>query len=103
MKAKSNIYYLVYYYGGDYDSEYNVNLFVTDKKAIAKRYCSKFNKILKKWKLYYKQFETLKRGWRNWIAKEHVEKHFDRWDKLRNIDKCTFCEIMYKENEKKNC
>ena len=91
----SGSYYLVRYCGGSYDDYYSAVIFVTNKKSTATKYCSKFNKALKRWKDYYKQFETDKFGMK-WIADEHVEKHFDRWNSLQNITKCYYEEVSFR-------
>ena len=84
--------YIIRYYGGSYDDFYEVNVFVTDKKSTATKYVTKFNKKLKKWKEYYKQFETDELGM-TWIADKYVDKHFMRWNSLQNITKCYWNEI----------
>ena len=84
--------YIVRYYGGSYDDFYRTNVFVTTKKSTATKYVSRFNKILKKWKKYYVQFEIDEFGMK-WIADEHVEKHFMRWHRLQDITKCYWEEI----------
>lgn len=84
--------YIVRYYGGSYDDFYEANVFVTDKKSTATKYVTKFNKMLKKWKDYYKQFETDDLGI-TWIADEHADKHFMRWNSLQNVTKCYLDEI----------
>jgi hypothetical protein len=84
--------YIVRYCGGSYDDWYEINVFVTDKKATATKYVTKFNKTLKKWKEYYKQYESKKLGI-NWIKDEYVEQHFNRWNSLQNINKCYWNEI----------
>ena len=91
----SDSYYLVRYSGGSYDDYYSAVIFVTDKKSTAKKYVTKFNRILKKWKKHYQQFETYKFGMK-WIADEHVEKHFDRWHSLQNITKCYYEEVSFR-------
>lgn len=91
----SGSYYLVRYCGGSYGDYYDVVLFVTNKKSTATKYCSKFNKILKKWKTYYSQFEIDKFGIK-WIADEHVEKHFYRWDRLQKITNCYHQEVSFR-------
>ncbi|MEY3501722.1 MAG: hypothetical protein RL308_3395 [Bacteroidota bacterium] len=88
-------YYLIKYSGGTYDDYYSAVIFVTDKKSTATKYCSKFNKALKKWKAYHKQFEIYKFGM-NWIADEHVEKHFDRWNSLEKVTKCYYEEVSFR-------
>lgn len=103
----SGSYYLVRYCGGfdytncggSYDDYYTAVVFVTNNKSTATKYCSRFNKALKKWKAYYEQFETDKFGMEwgmKWIADEHVEKHFDRWNSLQNITKCYYEEVSFR-------
>ena len=85
--------YLVKYCNGDYDHYHDTIVFATNKKSTATKYVTKFNKILKKWKEYYKQFEVVQWGGYNWIADEHIERHFLRWNALRGIEKCYWIEI----------
>ena len=87
-----NKMYIVRYSGGSYDDWYEANVFVTDKKATATKYVTKFNKLLKKWKKHYKQYEGKEFGV-DWIKDEYVEQHFNRWDSLRNINECYWNEI----------
>lgn len=84
--------YIVRYCGGGYDDWYETNVFVTDKKAKATKYVTKFNKLLKKWKEHYKHYEDKEFGM-DWIKDEYVQQHFDRWNSLRNINKCYWNEI----------
>ena len=84
--------YLVKYCGGSYDDYYSVVIFATAKKPTATKYVTRFNRILKKWKQYYSQFENSDNGFK-WIKDQHIEKHFDRWDRLRNITKCYYEEV----------
>jgi len=84
--------YIVRYCGGSYDDWYESNVFVTDKKSTATKYATKFNKMLKKWKEHYKQFESKEFGM-TWIKDEYVEKHFNRWNSLQNINNCYWKEI----------
>jgi hypothetical protein len=83
-------YYLVRYYGGSYEDSFDVVVFATKKKSTATKYCTKFNKLLKKWKEHYKQFETKKYGIMTWIADEHIETKFYRWNKLQKISRCYY-------------
>ena len=91
----SGSYYLVRYCGGSYDDYYSAVIFVTNKKSTATKYVTKFNRVLKKWKDYYKQFESNKYGF-NWIADEHIESHFERWNSLQNITKCYYEEVPFR-------
>lgn len=84
--------YLVKYCGGSYDDYYTCVVFATTKQSVAKKYVAKFNRILKKWKKYYRQFEGKEMGF-NWIKQEHVEKHFDRWNAINNISEAYYEEI----------
>ena len=85
--------YLVRYSGGSWDDYYSEVIFATSKKTKATKYVTKFNKMLKKWKEYYKQFEETKFGVIQCVKDEYVETHFHRWDKLKNIDKCYYEKI----------
>ena len=91
----SGSYYLVRYCGGSYDDYYSAVIFVTNKKTTATKYVTKFNRILKKWKNYYKQFENNKYGFK-WIADEHIESHFQRWNSLQRITKCYYEEVSFR-------
>jgi len=82
-------YYLVRYSGGSYEDAFDVVIFATNKKSTATKYCTKFNRMLKKWKDYYKKFETEKYGVMTWLADEHFDK-FNRWNKLQNISRCYY-------------
>jgi hypothetical protein len=93
--AVSTSCYLVKYCGGSYDDYYSAVIFVTNKKSTATKYVAKFNRILKKWKKHYEQFETNKFRMK-WIADEYIEKHFDRWDSLQNITKCYYEEVSFR-------
>lgn len=83
--------YIVKRYGGIWDDYCDVPIFVTMDKKTATKYVTKFNKILKKWKVYYSQFEEPKYGI-TWIKNEFIDKYY-RWDKIRNITKCYYEEI----------
>lgn len=88
--------YIVSYSSGDYEDYSNKIIFATMSKSKATKYVTRFNKILKKWKDYYKIYEE-KKIWSNklltWIKDEYVEKHYDRWYMLQNINKCRYIEI----------
>ena len=83
--------YIVKYNGGSYDDAYEVNLFVTDKKSKATKYVKKFNKILKKWTEYYKQYEEISQWKTTRLKDEYVHPYFDRWYSLQNVSRC-YCE-----------
>ena len=80
--------YLVKYYEDD-DS---ITIFATNNINTAKKYVSKFNKILKKWKDYYSKYCDDRYGF-SWIKEEYTYTHFRRWNKLNDIEKCYYEKI----------
>lgn len=89
MKSKI---YLCYYSTGDYEDYRITNVFATTNESKAKKWVSKFNRTLKKWKYYYSQFEEDKFGYR-WIKDEYVEKYYDRWYSLYKINNAYIEEV----------
>jgi hypothetical protein len=95
MKSKLNIMkkmFIVKYSFGSYEDHHVVIIFATTKKSTATKYVTKFNRILKKWKKHYSQYEQNDTGL-NWIKEEYIEKYFDRWHCLRNINRCYYEEV----------
>lgn len=90
------VIYIVKYCGGSYEDYYNTIIFATRKKTTATKYVTKFNRILKKWKDYYKQFENNEMGM-VWINKDFANNHFDRWYSLQNITRCYYEEIKVRQ------
>ena len=88
-----NKIYLVKYYGGSYDDAYEYTIFATITKSKAIKYTAKFNRILKKWKQHYAQYEENKYDIMPWLKDDYVEKYFHRWSQLRDITKCYYEEI----------
>ena len=86
--------YIVEYTGGSYDDFYTHSIFITDKKSKATKYCTKFNKLLKKWKKHYSQYEDNRKGM-TWIKDDCIEK-YKRWSDLRNISHCYWNEIDFR-------
>lgn len=84
-----NKIYIIKYRGGDYEDYYEKIIFATTYKTKAIAYVRRFNRILKKWKNYYKQFETKHCGI-TWIKEEYIDKYFQRWYSLQEIDRCFF-------------
>ncbi len=95
MEKQSNKIYIVKYYRGSYDDYHEVTVFATASESTAKKYQAKFNRMLKKWKDYYSQYEEEKWGAR-WISEEYSENYFHRWMSLRDITKCYYEEVLLK-------
>ena len=93
QNAVMTSYYLVRYSGGSYEDNFDYVIFATNKKTTATKYCSKFNKMLKKWKDYYKQFETKKYGIMTWLDDEHIDTKFQRWNQISKISRCYWVEV----------
>lgn len=84
--------YIVKYYGGQYDSYYEVIIFATLNQKTAIKYINKFNGILKKYKDYYTQFEKKEHGYQ-WIRDEYIDKYYTRLSSLRDVTKCYYEEV----------
>jgi hypothetical protein len=82
--------YLVRYCGGSYEDFYTTTVFATTKKSTATKYVAKFNRILKRWKNHYSQYEDNRYGFGR-IKKEFVDQHYHRWSSIRDISHC-YCE-----------
>jgi hypothetical protein len=91
-QTNMNTIYLVHYSGGYYDDYFVDTIFATPDKSVAEKYVKKFNDMLNKWREYYSQFEIDEEGTR-WIAPEHVEKKFARWNSIEYIHECYFTQI----------
>ena len=87
--------YIVKYYGGSYDNHYTNDIFVTNNKQTATKYVTKFNKLLKKWKKHYEQYEEKCCGIAV-LKDEYLGKHFRNWYKLNNITECYWEEIEFR-------
>lgn len=85
--------YVVQYSSGSYEDRFVEIIFATTKKTTATKYVTKYNKILKKWKDYYKQYEDNNRGI-NWISDKYIDKYFERWYNLGKLNKCYYEEII---------
>jgi hypothetical protein len=81
--------YLVQYSSGEWGDYSSGILFVTPDKSTAISYKKKFNKILKRWKKYYSQFNDSS----DWIKDEYME-HFRRWHTIMELNKCFYTEIQ---------
>ena len=89
---EKEIVYIVSYSRGSYEDHKEIIIFATTKKSKATKYVTKFNRILKKWQEYYKQYETNEVGI-SWLKEEHVQKYFDRWYELRQVNYCYWEQI----------
>ncbi len=87
-----NKIYIIKYRGGDYEDYYEKIIFATTYKTKAISYVRRFNRILKKWKNYYSQFETKHCGI-TWIKEEYIDQYYQRWYSLQKIDKCFFASV----------
>lgn len=83
--------YIVSYSTGSYEDYQEIILFATTKKSTATKYVTKFNKLVDKWYKYYSQYED--DNMFGWIKQEYVEKYFNRWHKLKEINKAFYQEI----------
>ena len=88
-----NKIYIVKYYGGSYEDFYEATIFATTKKSKAYKYRAKFNRILKKWKSHYSQYETRNIAGMPWLGKQYVNKCYKRWSILNRITQCNVQEI----------
>jgi hypothetical protein len=90
MKEKM---YIVRYSSGSYEDYDITDIFVTNKKSNATKYCTKFNRMLERWNKHYEQYEDKKYGGLRWIKDEHAKQHFRRWHMLSNINRCHWEEV----------
>lgn len=91
-----NKIYVVKYSYGCSECEEHIIIFATTKKTKAIKYSQKYNKIVKKWREYYKRFESDEINWIegvHWIKDEYVKQYGRRWNQLRSIGKCYWEEI----------
>jgi hypothetical protein len=88
--------YLVKYSTGSHSNYREIIVFATNKKSKAIKYVTKFNRILKKWKEYYSQYEENEYNVMRWIKNEYVQQYFDRWYSLYNIDRCYYLKIEFR-------
>ena len=85
MKQSASKIYIVMYSEGSYD-DYRENIvFATENKNTASKYVRKFNRILKKWKKHYSQYETTKCGFR-WIDDDFIDPYYNRWYSLSKFN-----------------
>jgi len=89
MKKATDKIYIVKYSEGSYEDYRENIIFATINKSTATKYVTRYNKILKKWKEYYSQFEEIKSGI-NWIKYEFINTKYNRWYFLRKLNKCFY-------------
>ena len=80
--------YLVYYYGGDFEEDFEEAIFVTLDIEVAKKYVEKFNVMLERWKKYYlSALEEPRHG------DPYRRNLYYRCNQIENIMQCDFIEI----------
>ena len=84
-----NKIYIAKYSTGKYEDFTEHIVFASTNKSKVTKWCTKFNKMIKKWSDYYKKYEDSF----GWIKGEYVTKHFERWNKLRRINRAYYEEI----------
>lgn len=84
--------YLIKYSVGSYEDYKEITVFATAVKKVATKYVTKANKILKKWKDYYSQFEDNRIGIK-WIKEEYIEKYYNRWSSIKAVNRFYWEEI----------
>ena len=77
-----NKIYIAKYSKGRYEDKTEYIVFASTNKSKVTKWCTKFNKMLKKWSDYYEKYEDEL----GWIEKEHIEKHYKRWSWLRELN-----------------
>lgn len=80
-----NKIYIAKYSTGSYENYKEYTVFASTNKSKVTKWCTKFNKMLKKWIIYYDKYCCDYFGGR-WIKEENIEKHYKRWSWLRNIN-----------------
>ena len=90
---KKDKIYIVKYYGGSYEDYYETIIFATTSKSKAYKYRARFNRILKKWKKHYSQYETRNMAGMFWIGEEFVNKYYTRWSSLNRYTQCNVQEV----------
>lgn len=84
--------YIVKYSSGSYEDYCEICVFVTINKSRATKYVTKLNKLVKKWREYYKQFEGDDGLCSDWISDDHLDK-FNRWYSLKQFNNAYWEEI----------
>jgi len=65
-------------------------------KSDATRYCAKYNRILKKYKEYYKKYEVNKLGLLDWIDDKYIGMGvYDKWYSVKNTYNCSYEQVNY--------
>ena len=87
-----NKIYIAKYSTGSYENHKEYIVFASTNKSKVTKWCTKFNKMLKKWIIHYDKYCHDYLGIR-WIKEEYVEKHYERWSLLQNINNAYYEEI----------
>ena len=90
-KKISDSIYIVSYKTGYYEDRKIITVFATTKKSTATKYVTKFNKLVKKWYNYYKQFTHMKWGFP--CIMEEYPQYYRRWNQLSDISYCYWEEV----------
>lgn len=84
-----NKIYIAKYSTGEYEGYTEYIVFASTNKSKVTKWCTKFNKILKKWNEYYDVYCEDVFGVK-WIKDEYSIKYFQRWYKLHNTNKAYY-------------
>jgi len=81
--------YIVYYSTGEYEDYRECDIFATFDKEKAIAYVYRFNSLKDKWYKHYSKYN----GDYRWIKDEFVEKYFNRWYIMHELNDCSYKEI----------
>ena len=92
--------YIVYYSTGEYEDYRECNIFATFDKQKAIAYVRRFNSLKDKWYKHYSKYNGNYRwiyskynGNYRWIKDEFVEKYFNRWYFMHELNDCSYKKI----------
>lgn len=83
--------YVVGYSKGSYEDYHYEIVFVTFDKKKATKWCTKFNNMLKKWKLYYDKY-TKNDGIKWYDSDKYGYDFYDRWYQLSELNRASYNE-----------
>ena len=83
--SKSKVFIVKYSYRDDDFEFYDKTIFVTEDEEVAKKYCEKFIRIVKKWQqIYYRITNS------SCVYGDFYDKCCERYDMLSRIISCTY-------------